>query len=328
MRIYVDADACPVTRIVEDIAEKYMVPCTLLCDVNHVLRSDYSEVKIVDQGRDSVDFALIALLKEGDLCVTQDYGVASLALTKKAYAIHQSGKRYTEENIDELLERRFLTQKARRSKSKVHLKGPAKRTPEDDKRFADAFERLLRDTLHVKDCITTYTGIRFDPLYPDMELFRIEDIAHALSLICRGNGHVKTFYSVGQHCIACAREAEQRGYSNRVILAALLHDASECYMSDVPSPFKRHLSEYIKSEERMLDLIYTRYLGSTLTPDEFERVNSIDKTMLYYDLKELLNDTMPGEAPDVKVEPDHRVRAFDEVEREYLEIFYKYEQMF
>lgn len=78
--------------------------------------------------------------------------------------------------------------------------------------------------------ITTYTGKHFEPTNPDPELIRIGDIAHALSMICRGNGHVKTFWSVGQHCICCAREAAARGLSNRMVLACLLHDASECYM--------------------------------------------------------------------------------------------------
>lgn len=86
----------------------------------------------------------------------------------------------------------------------------------------------------MSEYITTYTGQHFEPTNPDPELIRIEDIAHALSMICRGNGHVKTFWSVGQHCICCAREAAARGLSNRMVLACLLHDASECYMSDVP----------------------------------------------------------------------------------------------
>ena len=79
------------------------------------------------------------------------------------------------------------------------------------------------------DCITTYTGIHFDPLAPTPEGLEIRDIAHALSLLCRGNGHVQTFFSVGQHCIHCALEAQARGMSRRVVLACLLHDASEAY---------------------------------------------------------------------------------------------------
>ncbi|MBQ3406348.1 MAG: hypothetical protein IJH11_03805, partial [Lachnospiraceae bacterium] len=69
------------------------------------------------------------------------------------------------------------------------------------------------------DYITTYTGKHMIPTDPRPEDFRIEDIAHALSLICRGNGQVKTFFSVGQHCIACAKEAAARDLPQRIILA-------------------------------------------------------------------------------------------------------------
>ena len=103
--------------------------------------------------------------------------------------------------------------------------------------------------------ITTYTGNHFDPINPDPELINIVDIAHALPMICRGNGQVSTFWSVGEHCILCAKEAVARGYSNRVIEGALLHDASECYMSDVPRPlkqFKKIVREVIS------DIGYTR----------------------------------------------------------------------
>lgn len=144
MKIYVDADACPVTRIVEKIAMKYEIPCTLICDTNHVLSSDYSEVVIVGAGADAVDFKLISLLSKGDICVSQDYGVAAMALGKGCYAIHQSGKWYTNENIDQMLMERHIAKKERRTKKKNHLKGPSKRTQEDDKRFEESFERLIQ----------------------------------------------------------------------------------------------------------------------------------------------------------------------------------------
>ena len=92
MIILVDADACPVVIITEKIARKHQIPVVLLCDTNHVLRSEYSGVKIIGAGADAVDFALVNLCKEGDIVVTQDYGVAAMALGKGAYAIHQSGK--------------------------------------------------------------------------------------------------------------------------------------------------------------------------------------------------------------------------------------------
>ena len=146
MKIFVDADACPVVRIVEKIAEKYEVPVILLCDTNHVLSSEYSEVMMVGAGADAVEFKLFSLCHQGDIVVTQDYGVAAMALGKKAYAIHQSGKWYTDENIDQMLMERHLAKKARRGSSKNHLKGPRKRTAEDDERFAESFEKLLGKT--------------------------------------------------------------------------------------------------------------------------------------------------------------------------------------
>ena len=144
MKILVDADACPVVTIVEEIAEKYGIPVILLCDTNHVLRSEYSEIKLIGAGADAVDFALVGICEKGDLVVTQDYGVAAMILGKGAYGIHQSGKWYTNENIDQMLIERHLSKKARRSKSKHHIKGPAKRTAEDDRRFRESLEQLIR----------------------------------------------------------------------------------------------------------------------------------------------------------------------------------------
>lgn len=143
MKILVDADACPVISIIERIAKKYKLPVVLLCDTNHVLHSDYSEVKVIGAGADAVDFALVGLCEKGDLVVTQDYGVAAMILGKGAYGIHQNGKWYTNENIDRLLMERHISKKARRSKSKHHLKGPAKRTLEDDRIFEESLEKLV-----------------------------------------------------------------------------------------------------------------------------------------------------------------------------------------
>lgn len=143
MKIFVDADACPVVRIVEEVAEKYRIDVTLLCDTNHILTSDYSEVIVVGAGADAVDYKLISICHKGDIVVSQDYGVAAMALGKGAYAIHQSGKWYTNENIDQMLMERHLNKKARRGSHKKHLKGPKKRTEEDDKRFAQSFEKLV-----------------------------------------------------------------------------------------------------------------------------------------------------------------------------------------
>ena len=147
MKILVDADACPVVRIVEQQAKKCGIETILLCDTNHVLQSDYSQIKVIGAGADAVDFALITVCKKGDIVVTQDYGVAAMALGKGAYAIHQSGKWYTNENIDLMLMERHLAKKERRSKSKHHMKGPSKRMPEDDQRFLESFQKLLKKAL-------------------------------------------------------------------------------------------------------------------------------------------------------------------------------------
>lgn len=146
-RILVDADACPVVRIVERVAKAHDVPVTLLCDTNHVLSSDYSVIRVIGAGADAVDFALINLCRRGDAVVTQDYGVAALALGKGAYAIHQSGKLYTQDNIDQMLMERHLARRARMGKGKHHLKGPKKRTKEEDEAFEAAFEKLVMDML-------------------------------------------------------------------------------------------------------------------------------------------------------------------------------------
>lgn len=172
--------------------------------------------------------------------------------------------------------------------------------------------------------ITTYIGKHFEPASPDPDMIYIEDIAHALSLITRGNGHVKTFWSVGEHCINCAKEARAEGLSDRLVLACLLHDASECYMSDIPRPFKKELPEYQTHENHLLDLIYTKFLGSALTPEEEAQLKAIDDAMLWYDLSVLLGETPDREAPELKIELDYSVRPFAEVEEEYLEIFRSY----
>ena len=143
MQIFVDADACPVVDIVETIAEKYNIKTNLLCDTNHVLYSDYSEVIVVGAGADAVDYKLISLCHRGDIVVSQDYGVAAMALGKAAYAIHQSGRWYTDENIDRMRMERHLNKKARRSSHNNHIKGPKKRTEEDDERFAQSFEKMI-----------------------------------------------------------------------------------------------------------------------------------------------------------------------------------------
>ena len=143
MRILVDADACPVVKITEETAKEYGVPVVLFCDTNHVLYSDYSDVVTVSAGADAVDFVIANNCEKGDIVVTQDYGVAAMILSKGCYGIHQSGKVYTNDNIELMLAERYMAKKARMAKAKNHLKGPRKRTEEDDRRYREALVKLL-----------------------------------------------------------------------------------------------------------------------------------------------------------------------------------------
>ncbi|MHB1154462.1 MAG: YaiI/YqxD family protein [Eubacteriales bacterium] len=147
MTIFIDADACPVVRETEEAARKYNIKVVLLCDTNHVYHSAYSEVIVISAGADAVDFALVNRCKAGDIAVTQDYGVAVMALSRKAYAIHQSGMLYTEDNIGGLLSERHMSKEARRSSSKNHMRGPRKRTEEDNRRFAESLDKLIADII-------------------------------------------------------------------------------------------------------------------------------------------------------------------------------------
>lgn len=171
------------------------------------------------------------------------------------------------------------------------------------------------------DYITTYGGTHFVPVKPMAEDIHITDIAHALSLLCRGNGHVKHFFSVGQHCINCAAEAVARGYSKRVCLACLLHDASEAYMSDVTRPLKKYLGEYKAFEEYLLEVIYEKYLGSSLTKEENRLVRLVDDDMLYFDLLELLGEESDREEPEMQSTFSLDFVPFEEVEQRYLQLF-------
>ena len=172
--------------------------------------------------------------------------------------------------------------------------------------------------------IRTYTGKKFYPMAPEAEAIEIRDIAHALSLVCRGNGHVNRFFSVAQHCINCALEAEARGMSQRVIIACLIHDASEAYMSDVPRPFKQFLGEYLKQEEKLLEVVYEKFLGSLLTEEEQEQIKAIDDELLYFDLRELLDEPQDKPEPDIHIDINYDFVPFEEVEQRYLELYEKW----
>ena len=145
MELFIDADGCPVTNIAVALAKKRGIPCTLLCDTAHEMQRDGAKTITVSKGADSVDFALVNLVKPGDLVVTQDYGLAAMCLSRGAVPIHQDGMVYTNENIDGLLFFRAAAKKVRNAGGR--LKGPSRRTKEQDRAFEAALSRLLEARL-------------------------------------------------------------------------------------------------------------------------------------------------------------------------------------
>jgi uncharacterized protein len=143
MKILVDADACPVKDIIERVAKELQIPVLMFIDTSHILYSDYSEVILVSKAPDAVDFALINRTQKGDVVVTQDYGVAAMALGRRAFAIHNSGKIFNDKNIDQLLMERDIAKKQRRAGERIsgHTK---KRTAADNEHFKTAFYQLCK----------------------------------------------------------------------------------------------------------------------------------------------------------------------------------------
>lgn len=151
--------------------------------------------------------------------------------------------------------------------------------------------------------ITTFLGKDFSPLAPDVNQIELEDIAHALSLTCRANGHFVRFFSVAQHCINCANEAKARGLSARIQLACLLHDASEAYISDITRPVKEALPEYRTIEENLQGIIYNKYLIRPLSDHERSEVKQIDDDMLLCEFDALMEKKVFDQKPVICSSP-------------------------
>ena len=169
--------------------------------------------------------------------------------------------------------------------------------------------------------LNTYTGKLFDPLTPCAQGIDIRDIAHALSLMCRANGHFPEFYSVAQHSIFCMREAETRGYSPRVQLMCLLHDASEAYISDIIRPVKKVLSGYVEIEENLLSAIFEKYLSPVPSEEELRLVSEIDDTLLYHEFIFYMDAKLWEEEPPLFSKPAFVFEDFAKVEKRFLDEF-------
>lgn len=171
-------------------------------------------------------------------------------------------------------------------------------------------------------CITTFTGASFDPTAPEVNKLNIHDVAHALSMLCRANGHFPVFYSVAQHCLNCMAEAQARGYSRRVQMACLLHDAAEAYLQDIPRPVKIQLAKYNELEEALLQIIWSKWLDAPLTKEEYRQVFEIDDALLYTEFHHFMNQEIIT-PQSLKIEPILCTEPFEAVEQRYLQEFYR-----
>ena len=142
MKVLIDADGCPVVDRAVSLCRQYAISCLLLCDTAHEFHRDGAETLVFDKGADSVDYALVNRVLAGDVVITQDYGLASMCLAKSARVMHQDGWEYTSDNIDALLLVRHESRKHRAAGGR--FKGPKKRDPSQNDRFALAFEKLLQ----------------------------------------------------------------------------------------------------------------------------------------------------------------------------------------
>ena len=146
MRILIDADACPVVRQALAIAKKYVVEVILFCDTSHVMEYERAVTVTVGQGGDAADFALVNRTEAGDLVVTQDYGVAAMALAKGAYCLNQNGMVYDYNNIDTLLLDRYVAKKVRMAGGRTT--NAKKRKKEADEAFSKALDTLCQKIIN------------------------------------------------------------------------------------------------------------------------------------------------------------------------------------
>lgn len=144
MRVYVDADACPVKNIIIEEALAKSIPVTLVTSISHFstkVQPSGVETVYVDTDAEAADYRIIKLIKKGEILITQDYGLASLGLGKGCLVLHHTGYRYTSENIDQLLQSRYLSAMVRKSGKRT--KGPKPFTEENRKEFRQRFKEIL-----------------------------------------------------------------------------------------------------------------------------------------------------------------------------------------
>ena len=143
MKIFIDADGCPVVNETVALCKEFKKECIIICDTSHTIERDGATTIVVEKGADSADFRLVNMLSKGDLAITQDYALAAMSLSKGARIINQNGMEYTDKNIDSLLMSRFIAKKVRNAGGR--LKGPSKRTKEQTESFVKKLREILEE---------------------------------------------------------------------------------------------------------------------------------------------------------------------------------------
>ena len=143
MKILIDGDGCPVIDIAIEVGKKFNIEVIIMCDTSHVFNKDGAKTMVFSKGADSVDFALINTVKKEDIVITQDYGLAAMAINKASNVINQNGLIYNNENIDRLLYTRHISKKIRKSGGRT--KGPKKRTKENDINFEQTLIKICEN---------------------------------------------------------------------------------------------------------------------------------------------------------------------------------------
>lgn len=146
MKILIDADGCPVVDIAINLGKKYNIETVIMCDTSHIINKVGVETVTLSKGFDSVDFVLVNKVSKDDIIITQDYGLAAMVLSKGGYPISQNGLIYSNENIDQLLFTRHLSKKIRNSGQRI--KGPKKRTKDDDTKFKEGLIYLIEKIIY------------------------------------------------------------------------------------------------------------------------------------------------------------------------------------
>ena len=142
MKLFIDADGCPVVDLTVRIARSFNIPCTIVCDTAHIFSKEGAQTITVPKGADSADFQIVELVQQDDIVVTQDYGLAAMCLAKNARAVSQDGIVYQDGNMTGLLEQRHTAKKIRIAGGRV--KGQKKRTQQQNEAFENTLVSMIK----------------------------------------------------------------------------------------------------------------------------------------------------------------------------------------